>query len=103
MHRLALILGLVAFLAVEAVLVTRCLVAYGVLGTLARATEPVALVIVVDFTFVVMAVCAWIVQDARARGRSPWPWLPLVVAVPTLGLFLYVLTRPEPGPAPRAS
>lgn len=97
MQRLLLVLGLLAFLAIEAVLVTRCVGEHGVMGALARAVEPVPLVIVVDFTFTSAAVFAWMARDAWARGRSPWPWLPVFALVPTLGLFLFLLARGHVG------
>lgn len=97
MQRAALVIGVVAFLAIEAVLVARCVAVDGVAGTLARLKEPLTLAIVVDFTFVVAAVSVWLVRDAWRRGRSPWGWLALFVVVPTLGLYLFLLARGEEG------
>jgi hypothetical protein len=87
-----LVATLIAFLAIEAILLTQ-------LGSIDHAMavlrEPVVLVMLTDFTFLTAIVFFWMVADAKKRGENGWLWLPPIILVPTVALLAFLLRRPQ--------
>jgi len=90
-YRRPLIGALVAFVALETPLLLWLVSTRTMAHTASLFAEPAVLMMLVDFTFVVGIVFAWMLLDARARGSSAWLWLPALVALPTAALLGYLL------------
>lgn len=93
MQKALLLVALIAFTCIELAVLVWSLQTYTVFDWFKQFSNPVALLILVDFAFFAGAVFVWLLKDG---GRRMWKWLPLYIVTPTGVLFVYLLLRKKP-------
>ena len=93
MRKRALVLALVAFVAIEAILIRRAIATHTLESAFEQLREPVTLIMLTDFSFFAGIVFVWMFLEERKRGRTGLLWLPAIIIAPTIALVAFLLRR----------